>query len=94
MGHWPEPWPIHFLSVLRPQSVTRFPDFHITPLKAHKDSLYKQLRQSKKKIAEFTSEPFIMKIHPVRVYVTFQHQVRLVLYFAWSHRVRKSQHTS
>ena len=26
MGHWREPGPIHFLSVQRPQSVTRFSD--------------------------------------------------------------------
>lgn len=49
-------------------------DVTATKRKAHKDALYKQLHNSKKKITEFTSEPFIMKIHPVRVYVTFQHQ--------------------
>ena len=32
MGHWPEPWPIHFLSVWRFQSVTRFSDSGVTPL--------------------------------------------------------------
>ena len=34
MGHWPEPWPIHFLSVWRFQSVTRFSDSGVTPLQA------------------------------------------------------------
>ena len=32
-----EPWPIHFLGVWRPHSVTRFSDFHITPLPQNHD---------------------------------------------------------
>ena len=49
---------------------------------AHQADLEKQLRHSKRKIDHFTSEPFILKIHPVRVYVTSTQYERLCNAFA------------
>ena len=39
-----------------------------------KHDLLKKLAKCKAKIAEYTSEPFIQKIRPARVFVTFQNQ--------------------